>query len=166
MKHRIFIVEDHPVIREAYKRLIRREPDLEIYGEAETGTAALVQIAETRPDLILLDVTLPDMSGIEVLKRLKASQPEVAVLIVSGQEEDLYARPAILAGARGYLDKFRLADVMTKAIRQILQGGFYVSEQALARLSKSDPELIALFSNPVASSTDVLDDSPLTPFQE
>jgi len=140
---KILIVEDHPVIRAAYTRLLNSEPDLEVCGEATTGDQALELLATTRPHLVVIDISLPGMNGLEVLKRLKASYPDLPILVVSGHEESIYAKQALQAGARGYLDKAGLADVMIEAVQLVLQGKFYISREIYARLQKSDRTLLA-----------------------
>jgi len=84
MRHQIFIVEDHPIIREIYVQMIQRAPDLEVWGQATTGAQALAKITRDIPDLVLLDIALPEMNGIEVLRRLLAEHPDLLVLVISG----------------------------------------------------------------------------------
>lgn len=139
MRHQIFIVEDHPIIREIYVQLIQRVPDLEVWGQATTGVQALARVTRDIPDLVLLDIALPEMNGIEVLRRLLAEHPDLLVLVISGQEEDVYARQALLTGAKGYLDKLELAAVLPHAIHCVLNGGTYISNHMRAKISKNDP---------------------------
>lgn len=140
--YKIFIVEDHPVIRDLYVHLIRRDPDLEVCGQAATGSQALAALATTTPDLVLVDVALPDMSGLEVLRRLLAGQPDLLVLVISGQEEELYARQALVDGAKGYVDKLGLAPVLSTAIHRIVAGGTYITEHILEKIRKADANFL------------------------
>ena len=124
--HRILIVEDHPVIRQSYVMLLEREADLEISGEATTAQQAIswLAAAENRlPDLVLVDVSLPDMSGINLIRQLLVQHPTLLMLVVSGHDDELYAERALGAGARGYLNKTKLAEAMVPTIRRVLTGG-------------------------------------------
>src|SRR6266536_6182697 len=103
MSTRVVLVDDHPVLREGLRRILEREPDLEIVGEAETGEAALELVARISPDIVLMDVRMPGMDGIEATRRLGASHPQVQVLVLSAYPE--FTREALQAGAAGYLLK-------------------------------------------------------------
>ena len=127
MKYKLFIVEDHPVVRAAYHRMLNRESDLEIVGETDNGSDALDMIASVRPDLVLIDISLPGMSGITLITHLRSLYPDMPMMIISGHEEALYAKHALQAGAKGYLVKTGLADVMIEAIHQVLNGEVYIS---------------------------------------
>ena len=126
---KIYIVEDHQVMRAGYILLIEMEPDLEVCGEAESAREALEQIPDLAPDLAVVDVSLPGMSGIELVEKLQVSHPELPILVISGHDEDLYAHRTLQAGARGYIDKSAVADVLPDAIRRVLRGELYVSDQ-------------------------------------
>jgi DNA-binding NarL/FixJ family response regulator len=142
MRYQIFIIEDHPIIREIYVQLIQRAPDLEVCGQAATGAQALTRVARVIPDLVLLDIALPEMNGIEVLRRLLAKHPDLQILVISGQEEAVYARQALLAGAKGYLDKLELAATLTTAIHCILNGDTYISEHMRQTIRNNDPTFL------------------------
>jgi DNA-binding NarL/FixJ family response regulator len=140
MPYKIYIVEDHPAVRKVYAQVINREPDLEVIGEAATAIMALEQIPAMHPDLVLVDVSLPGMSGLELLSQLHTQVPELSALIISGHNEVLYAKQALQVGARGYLDKLGLVEIMIQAIRRVLSGEIYVSaemRQALEREQKA-----------------------------
>jgi DNA-binding NarL/FixJ family response regulator len=121
-KSQIFIVEDHQVMREAYQMLLEMEPDLEVCGTAATGEDALSALKATQPDLMLVDVSLPGMSGIELVQQLQTRYPTLPTLVISGHDETVYAEQALRAGAKGYLDKKGLSHIMLDAIRQVLDG--------------------------------------------
>ena len=134
MGYKLFIVEDHPVMRSAYTRLINHQPNFETCGEAESANQALAMIPQVHPDLVLVDISLPGMSGIELVKQLKLNAPTLPTLVISGHTDVLYAKNALQAGAKGYLDKAGLAEVLVEAIYQVLQGRVYVSEDIQSKL--------------------------------
>lgn len=134
MKRKIFIVDDHPVMRWGYVALINNEPDLVVCGEAGAAQDALEQIAAAPPDLVVVDVSLQDMNGIDLTKHLQALYPDLPVLIISMHDEGLYGERALRAGARGYLMKTEARTCTVEAIRRILQGAFYLSDQLSTRI--------------------------------
>lgn len=126
----IFIVDDHPVMRRGYASIIEEEMDLEVCGEAGDALEALDKIRETDPDLVIADLTLAgSMSGLELIKMLKAERPQLPILVVSMHDESLYAERVLRAGAKGYVMKDVVDAVIVKAIRRVLRGGLYVSEE-------------------------------------
>ncbi len=134
---RVLIVDDHPMTREGLVHLIANQPDLMVCAEAATAAAALTAAVETRPDLVLADFTLPDKSGIELIKDLHAVQPGLPVLVISMHEESLYAERAIKAGAAGYIMKVAGGEKLMEAIRRVLAGEVYVSAQIAAHVLKA-----------------------------
>jgi len=129
MKRKIFVVDDHPVMRKGYQFLIDQEPDLVVCGEAGTALEALEKVSEEHPDLMLVDISLGGMSGLELIKKVHAQYPELATLVVSTHDESLYGERALRAGARGYVMKSEADGVIVEAIRRVLHGGYYVSER-------------------------------------
>ena len=127
-KIRVLLVDDHPMIRERLVELIERESDLEVCGEAEDRHEALDLVAATQPRLAVVDLTLKSSLGMELIKDLQARYPDVKVLVVSMQEEMIYAERCIHAGARGYITKQQASRHVMRAIRQVLAGGIYLSE--------------------------------------
>jgi DNA-binding NarL/FixJ family response regulator len=125
--HRIFIVEDHPAMRGAYITLIAPQPDMEIIGEAASGEEALKRIPGCGPDLVMIDISLPGMSGIELLRCLQKQRPELPALIVSGHQEISYIDHILSLGARGYVMKHQGPNAILEAIRQIMSGEIYVA---------------------------------------
>jgi DNA-binding NarL/FixJ family response regulator len=126
MNRRIFVVDDHYVTRKGYVFLIGDEPGLEVCGEAESAEDALAQIADDC-DLVVTDVSMGGMSGVEFVKHLQAARPDLPVLVVSMHAESLYAERVLKAGARGYLMKSEAGSEIVDAIRRVLRGGTYVS---------------------------------------
>ena len=128
-KSRIFLVDDHPLVREWLTNLINQQPDLEVCGEAENAAQALRGISATKPVLAIIDISLNAASGLELVKDLCIQHPSVAPLVLSMHEEELYAERAMRAGARGYVRKRETSKSILAAIRRVLEGGIYVSEK-------------------------------------
>ena len=131
-KIKIFLVDDHPLVREWLTNLIRQQPDLAVCGEADDAPHALREIAAAKPDVAIVDISLKQGSGIELIKDLKALDPNLAVLVLSMHDEQLYAERALRAGARGYIMKRETAKKIILAIRQMLGGKIYMSESLAA----------------------------------
>lgn len=129
-KKRIFLVDDHPLVREWLTNLIQQQPDLAVCGETENAPAALSAIATAKPDLVIADINLKNSSGLELIKNLKESHPNIPVLVLSMHDESLYAERAFRAGASGYVNKRETAQKTVEAIRRVLDGKLYVSERA------------------------------------
>lgn len=126
-KANVFIVDDHPLVREWLTNLINQQTDLAVCGESESAPQAFSAIAACRPDVAIVDISLKDSSGIELIKNLKESCPGVAVLVLSMHEESHYAERALRAGAKGYVMKGETTQKVVQAIRRILEGKLYVS---------------------------------------
>jgi DNA-binding NarL/FixJ family response regulator len=133
---RVFLVDDHPLVRERLGELIAREPDLVVCGEAEDVPQALAAIVETRPDVVVLDISLKQGSGLELLKDLQAQRPDLPVLVLSMHDESLYALRALRAGALGYITKLEPSKAVLTAMRQVLDGRVYLSEPMQQRLAR------------------------------
>jgi len=131
---RILIVDDHPMMRQGLAQLIGNEPDLIVCCEAENAHQALDAIQNQAPDLVLADITLPDKSGIELIKDIQAMYPGLAVLVISMHDESLYAERVLRAGGRGYIMKQEGGRKLLEAIRHVLTGQIYVSEKMSAKI--------------------------------
>jgi DNA-binding NarL/FixJ family response regulator len=131
-KAKIFLVDDHPLVREWLTNLIHQQPDFSVCGEAETAAQALEAIAKLKPDVAIVDISLKSGSGIELIKNIKALEPQVAVIVLSMHDEDLYAERALRAGARGYIMKRETAKKVIAGIRDVLEGRLYLSERLTA----------------------------------
>jgi len=136
----IVLVDDHPLLRKGLVRTIENEMDLHVVGQMDSAEAALDEIEELGPDLAIVDISLPGMSGLELIKHLESRAPEVQTLVVSRHDEGLYAERCIRAGARGYVMKQEAGDVIVEAIRKVLDGRIYVSEEINERLLQSMAE--------------------------
>jgi DNA-binding NarL/FixJ family response regulator len=126
---KILIVDDHPVVREGLAMHIAQQPDLEVCGEAEDVPSALALLKSTRPDLAIIDISLKQGNGIDLISSLKERHPTTRVLVWSMYKENLYAERALRAGAQGYLHKSRATSQLLDAIRAVLAGKVYVSEE-------------------------------------
>lgn len=129
MKTRLMIVDDHRMFREALRVPLAAENDLEVVGEAGSGGEALAVAADVRPDLVLLDIALPDMSGIEVAARLLAAHPRLHLIALSGYADRLFVAEMLKAGARGYVVKSAGADELIRAIRAVVGGLVFLSPE-------------------------------------
>jgi DNA-binding NarL/FixJ family response regulator len=135
-KKRVFLVDDHPLVREWLTNLINQQPDLSVCGEAEAGPQAMQAILALKPEVAIVDISLKDSSGIELIKDLKQSLPSVAVLVLSMHEEAHYAERALRAGARGYIVKRETTRKVIAAIRQVLAGELYISAEIATALAE------------------------------
>ena len=136
-KIKVVIVDDHPLFRERLAQLINHEPDMEVTGDADTAKDAIQLIRNTSPDLAIIDITLKESSGLELVKSIKALSIGVPVLVLSMHEESLYAERALRAGATGYITKHQAADEVLAAIRRVLAGEVYLSEKMTSGFLKS-----------------------------
>jgi DNA-binding NarL/FixJ family response regulator len=125
----VFLVDDHPLVRESLSSLIDQQPDLFTCGEAEDAASSLREIASLRPDVAIVDISLKDSSGMELIRAIKSRAPGVAVIVLSMHDEKIYAERAMRAGARGYVMKRESTKRIIAAIRHVLQGKLALSEQ-------------------------------------
>jgi DNA-binding NarL/FixJ family response regulator len=133
-KTRILIVDDHPMTRAGLVHLINHQPEMVVDGEAEDAAQALDLLGSKQPDLMLIDITLPGKSGLELIKDVKAMRPDLPMLVLSMHDESLYADRVLRAGARGYITKHEGGDKLMGAIRHVLNGRIYVSESMSAHI--------------------------------
>jgi DNA-binding NarL/FixJ family response regulator len=168
---RILLVDDHPIVREQLTELIQREPDLVVCGEAEDANAAVKAAQTLRPDLAIVDITLKDTYGIELIKHLKTILPHLPILVLSMHEESLYGERSLRAGAHGYLNKQEATKKVIEAIRRVLAGQIYVSEQMSATILQrmagggTAAAAEAAASGRGRNPTDVLSDREMEVFQ-
>jgi DNA-binding NarL/FixJ family response regulator len=131
----IVLVDDHPLMREGLAEVLRREPDLQVCGEAEDRAQALAVIKVTKPDLVIVDLALKNSHGLELIKDLVALYPRLRVLVVSMHDEFVNAERAIRAGASGYITKQEATTKILKAVRCVLGGEVYLSERAALQIA-------------------------------
>jgi DNA-binding NarL/FixJ family response regulator len=133
-KTTVFIVDDHPLLRQGLALLINQEPDLTVGGEAEDAHAALKAIAAVNPDILIADISLRGPDGLDMLKTLRTSYPDLPVLILSMHDESIYAERALRARANGYIMKQEATEKVLVAIRRILSGDIYLSDKMANKL--------------------------------
>lgn len=135
-KRSVFLVDDHPLVREGLANLINQQDDLMVCGEAEDSAGALTGIAATGPEVALIDISLKNESGLELVKNLESQFPLVALIVLSMHDEALYAERALRAGARGYVMKRETTKSVLTAIRRVLEGDVYVSERVVNTMAR------------------------------
>ena len=134
-KIKILLVDDHPLVREGLVNLIRQHADLEICGEAANEPKALELIGSLQPDVAIVDISLENGSGIELVKNVKTIYPKVKTLVLSMHDEKLYAERALRAGARGYIMKREAAKKVIQGIRAVHEGQVYIGEKISAMIA-------------------------------
>ena len=133
-KLRVFLADDHAVVREGLKALVNAQPDMEVVGEAGDGRAAVRQVQELLPDVVVMDVSMPEMSGAQATERLKQACPLVKVLALTVHEDKGYLRQLLEAGAAGYVPKRAAAEELIRAIRTVAAGGVYLDPVLAAKV--------------------------------
>ncbi len=137
---RLVVVDDHPVVRHGLVSMLRYEPDMQVVGEAGDGPAAVARIFEQQPDVVLLDLNLPQFSGIEVMKQIRPQLPQTRFLVLTTYDTDEYIVPALQAGAQGYLLKDATPDELTRAVRSLAAGRAALEPGVAAKLLENISE--------------------------
>ncbi len=161
-KAKIIIVDDHPIVRQGLADLINQEKDLAVCGQAEDAAGALKAIRELGPDVVIVDITLADSSGIELIKDIKVQYPDLPILTLSMHDESLYAERALRAGAKGYIMKGETTKSVITAIRKVLAGQIYTSDKVAAKMVS---KLVGGKAKVGASPLECLSDRELEVFQ-
>lgn len=151
-KSTVYIIDDHPLLVQGLTQLIDAQPDLRLQGHSADWTVALSDLQKQKADIVLLDITLKNSNGLEVLKNFKVHFPDMHVLMLSMHEESLYAMRVMKAGAHGYIMKAEATERLIAAIRAVLKGGMYLSEK-MTRASLSQ-----LVGRKKSDGTSLLDD--------
>ncbi|MHC4777268.1 MAG: response regulator [Planctomycetota bacterium] len=158
---KVFIVDDHPVLRKGIALLIDNEPNLAMCGEADSLPAAMENLERAAPDIVLVDLSLKDSDGLDLIARIRGVDGDLPVLVISAFDESRYAEKALKSGAQGYLMKGENIDTVIGAIHRVLAGGIYLSEEMMpkiiGKLASSDEE--------APSPTEVLTGRELEVFQ-
>ena len=161
-RHRVLIVDDHPIVREGLRALISQQPDLEVCGEAEGATDAMEKLHSTEPDIAVIDISLEEGDGLELIRQIRQSESPVRILVSSMHDEGLYARRSLRAGALGYVSKENAARQIVDAIRRVLEGKIYLSEKLSDQLLT---QLLKLEDDPDYRSVESLSDRELEVFR-
>jgi DNA-binding NarL/FixJ family response regulator len=131
---RLLLIDDHPIMRHGLAQLIRAEEGLDVCGEAGNARDGLIAVGQCKPDLVVIDLTLPDKNGLELLKDIQSQYPGTLCIVLSMHDENMYGERALRAGARGYIMKEAAADHLITATRKVLSGGIYVSDSMASRM--------------------------------
>jgi DNA-binding NarL/FixJ family response regulator len=158
---KILVVDDHPIVRQGLARLIDEEPDLDVYAQAEEAHEAMSIIKQRKPDLVIVDISLKETSGLELIKDIKATYPNLPILALSMHDESLYAERSLRAGARGYVMKTEATAKVVDAIRKILSGRIYVSDNVAGKMMN---KMVGGGPDVSASAIDKLSDRELEVF--
>jgi DNA-binding NarL/FixJ family response regulator len=137
IKKRVIIVDDHPLVRERLAQIFNHELDMEVCGEAEDARQAMEIIRMESPDLVIVDITLKNSSGLDLIKSIKLHSPPLPILVLSMHEESLYAERVLRAGANGYITKHQQPAEVLTAVRRVLAGEVYVSEKMASEFLRS-----------------------------
>ncbi len=159
---RILLVDDHPLVRERLAEILSRETDLYVCGEAEDRHLALEAVERKRPDLVIVDLTLKNSDGLELIKDLHSRWPKLLMLVVSMHDESLYAERVIRAGARGYITKQEATRSILQAVRRVLSGNIYLNEAIATHLIS---RLVARPGGVGATPAELLGDRELQVFE-
>ena len=154
---RLVLIDDHPIMRHGLAQLIRAEDGFDVVGEAGSAREGLEVVGKLKPDLAVIDLTLPDKNGLELVKDIRALHPTTHCLVLSMHDETLYGERALRAGARGYVMKEEAADNLVTAIHKVISGGLYISESLNARML----EQVTGASRSKATGMDALTDREL-----
>jgi DNA-binding NarL/FixJ family response regulator len=133
-KSRILIIDDHVMVREGVAEIIKHEPDLDVCGTATTADEGIEAVRKLKPDLILVDITLPGKNGIEFIKDVRAMNPDLRILVMSMHDESLYVDRVLRAGGRGYIRKQEGGEKLIAALRRVVRGEIAVSEKMTGKL--------------------------------
>ncbi len=137
-QRRVLIVDDHPIVRQGLRRMIEPEPDLVVCGEVQTEREARTAIRALAPDVVIVDISLAQGDGLELVRDVHAQQPELPMLVLSMHDELIYAERLLAAGASGYIMKQAASDQLLVALRKVLEGGTYLSESLANNLGRGE----------------------------
>ena len=137
----VLLAEDHMIVREGLRALLEAEGDVEIVGEAQTGRQAVQLAKRLRPDVVVMDIAMPLLNGLEATRQIRKAVPATRVLILSAHSDDEYIRQVILLGAAGYLIKQTSADFLSKAIREVQKGNTFFSPSIADRVRSFSKEV-------------------------
>ncbi|MEP7049360.1 MAG: response regulator transcription factor [Pseudomonadota bacterium] len=148
---KLVLVDDHPVLRAGLKALLSAQPDMSVIAEGKTGAEGIELAFNLKPDLILMDVSMPGMSGADAARQIKSVQPDLPILALSVHEEVSFVRQLLDAGVDGYALKRSACDELVRAVRTVAGGGAYVDPSVSVHLLRSNPRWSPAAKRPVAS---------------
>jgi DNA-binding NarL/FixJ family response regulator len=160
-KTRILIVDDHPIVREGLAKLINQEQDMAVCGQAEDAHQAIKAVNTINPDLVIVDISLKETSGMDLIKDIKEKHAGLPVLTLSMHDESLYAERALRAGAQGYIMKQEAPEMVVAAIRSVLAGQVYISDKVTSRMVH---KLVGSRADMSTTGVDTLSDRELEVF--
>src|SRR5215472_13438122 len=140
VQRRVLIVDDHPIVRQGLRRMIEPEPDLVVCGEVQTEREARAAIRALSPDIVIVDISLAQGDGLELVRDVHAQRPELPMLVLSMHDELIYAERLLAAGASGYIMKHAASDQLLIALRKVLAGERYVSDALAQSLGRARAE--------------------------
>ena len=162
LKKKIIIVDDHPIMRKGLVSTLETEQGYEVTAQFERAEDAILAISKYKPDLLIVDISLPGMSGLELIKNVIFQDSKQKMLVISRHEESIYAERSLRAGAKGYMMKFESSEIFLKAVRKVLNGGIYVSDEIADKLLMNDMSGNKPLMN---SPVDILSDRELEVFE-
>ena len=133
---KILLADDHTIVRQGLKLILSAHPDMEVVGEAANGREAVEMADKLRPDVVLMDVQMPELNGIEATKKMVAAQPRIRILVLSMHKESVYVREILKAGARGYILKDAIDTELLNAVRSVAKGDGYISPAVAGALNE------------------------------
>ncbi len=133
-KHQIFLVEDHTILRDGLRELLSSEPDLEVVGEAGEGREAIRRIGELMPDLVLMDLSMPGVTGIDATREIRRRNPDIKIVALTVHTDESYIHATLEAGANGYVSKSSSRDELVSAIRNVLNGKLHLSPEMMDKV--------------------------------
>jgi len=137
---RVLLVDDHAVVRTGFRLLLQAKPDVAVVGEAESGEAACQRYVELSPQVVVMDIAMPGMGGIEALRRIRAHDPQARVLALSAHDDPMHARRALREGALGFLSKRSAPEALLEAVASVAAGQRYIDPRVAQRLALEDIE--------------------------
>jgi two-component system invasion response regulator UvrY len=132
---RVMLVDDHAVVRMGFRLLLQGTPDIEVVAEADSGEEAVREFPDARPDVVVMDISMPGIGGLEAIGRILAREPSARILVLSAHEDVMHARRVLKAGAAGYLTKRSAAEALIQAIRQVAQGKTFLEGSIAQQLA-------------------------------
>jgi DNA-binding NarL/FixJ family response regulator len=155
-KIRILLADDHAVVRQGFRLILNQEPDMEVVGEAREGTEAVRLTGQLRPDIVIMDIAMPKMNGVEATRRIVENHPESKVVILSMHKDAVYVRETLRSGAKGYLLKESIDNDLLRAVRAVAQGDGFLSPEVSSTVLEDYQQVADPFDQLTAREREVL----------